>query len=461
MVDDSIDSSAAREASEVVIRSRRVVAPEGVIAATVWIADGRIVQLASWDALPASRSAAVIDAGDAVVAPGLVDTHVHVNEPGRTDWEGFDSATRAAAAGGVTTIADMPLNSIPATTTVAALEAKRWAAMGRCWVNVAFIGGVVPGNARELRPIFDGGAVAFKCFLVPSGVDEFPPVTERDLRLAFAELAPIGVPLMVHAELPQPIAAATEAVRRRGDDPRRYATYLATRPGAAEADAIATVLALAAEFGARVHIVHLSSMESLPYLQTARGHGVRVTVETCPHYLVFDAEDIPDGATEYKCAPPIRSRENREALWAALVAGDIDAIVSDHSPAPPELKQCASGDFLAAWGGIASLQLGLSAVWTEARRRGMALERVFQLMSSNPARIIGLGTCKGLIAPGYDADVIIFDPDAEREVTAEMLLHRHPLTPYLGRRLRGVVRETFIGGRALSGHPTGSLISSG
>ena len=426
-----------------VIRGSRVLTPDGMRAAAVHIEGGRIVFVGgATEATPASGD--VIDAGDLVVMPGLVDTHVHVNEPGRTDWEGFETATRAAAAGGVTTLLDMPLNSIPATTTLSALHEKVDAAMGRTWVDVGFIGGVVPGNARALGDLARAGVRAFKCFLVPSGVPEFEYVTAADLHEAMPVLASLGLPLMVHAELPAPIEAAT--LEATAGDPTDYATYLASRPPAAEHEAVALVIRMAESTRARIHIVHVSSSESAVMVAHARARGVHVTAETCPHYLYFDAEHIPRGATEFKCAPPIRDAAHRQALQTALVSGQLDMVASDHSPCPPILKRRAVGDFFVAWGGIASLQLGASVVWTVMRQGGSTLERLSEWMSAAPARLAGLADTKGHIAAGYDADIVLFDPDGELTVQADMLLHRHPLTPYLGATLRGTVEATFVRG---------------
>jgi allantoinase len=421
------------------VRSRRVVLPDGVRPATIHIDGGTIVSVDDADVAPA------FDCGDLIVMPGLVDTHVHVNEPGRTEWEGFETATRAAAAGGVTTVFDMPLNSIPATTSLAALAAKRAAARDKCAVDVGFLGGVVPGNAAELEPLSRAGVFGFKCFLAPSGVDEFPAVTERDLRVALPILASMDAVLMVHAELPD------QLIERPPGDPRRYATYLASRPASAEADAIALVANMARELGARVHIVHVSSAEGVAEIQRARDTGVRMTAETCPHYLAIEAGEIADGATEFKCAPPIRDRDTRDALWRALGESTLDMIVSDHSPCPPALKCKSTGDFFAAWGGIASLQLGLPVVWTGARERGgrIGVERVAQWMSTAPARLAGLAGRKGAIAADCDADLVVWDPDASFVVQPEMLQQRHKITPYLGRTLYGVVHATLVGGRVV------------
>ena len=380
----------------------------------------------------------VHDGGDSIVMPGIVDTHVHVNEPGRTEWEGFESATRAAAAGGVTTILDMPLNSIPATTTVEALEAKRQSARGKSLVNVEFIGGVVPGNAEHIEPLARAGVRAFKCFLTPSGVDEFPNVTEADLREAFPILARTGLPLMVHAEDPACLRVPRGASSR-------YSDYLESRPVEAEHSAIELLVKLMEWCPTPVHIVHLSSATSLGIIRRARDRRLPLTVETCPHYLTFAAEEIPDGATEYKCAPPIRSDNQREALWQALIDGDIDLIASDHSPCPPSMKESA-GNFFGCWGGIASLQLTLPATWTGARSRGLQPHRVAQMMSSSPAILAGIADRKGRIAARYDADITIWNSDAEFCVGDTPLEHKHPLTPYNGMMLHGVVEKTIVGG---------------
>jgi allantoinase len=427
--------------TDLVIRGRRVVTPEDVRAATVHVAEGRIVRVGAWEEV--MPDVPVVDAGESVVMPGLVDTHVHVNEPGRAEWEGFETATRAAAAGGVTTILDMPLNSIPATTTADALEAKRQRAREKSVVNVEFIGGVVPGNAGELEALRDAGVRAFKCFLSPSGVDEFPAVNERDLREAFPVLARLGLPLMVHAEDPACLLPSRGASRAYGD-------YLTTRPVSAERAAISLLTRLMGRAPTPVHIVHLSSATSLDIVRTARARGLPLTVETCPHYLTFAAEEIPDGATEYKCAPPIRDKTERNALWEALIAGDIDLVASDHSPCPPEMKE-TEGDFFSAWGGIASLQLSLSAVWTGARARRLKPERIAQWMSAAPARLAGLQNRKGALAAGYDADIIVWDPETRFVVDPTELLHRHKLTPYAGRELFGKVSATYVGGRRIFG----------
>jgi allantoinase len=441
---------------DLAIVGRRVVTSDGIGPAAILVESGRITAVVAPGDVPADCPRR--DVGDRVVMPGLVDAHVHVNEPGRTEWEGFATATRAAAAGGVTSLVDMPLNSIPATTSLAALERKRAAASGRVSVDCGFWGGVVPGNAAELVPMVDAGVAGFKAFLVPSGVDEFPHVDESDLRTAMPILGRRNVPLLVHAELGGRAGAGADG------EPRRYATYLASRPKAWENDAIRFLVGLCRETGCSIHIVHLSSAEALPALRDARREGLPVTVETCPHYLFFAAEEIADGRTEFKCSPPIRERDNREGLWAGLRDGVIDFVVSDHSPCTPELKALESGDFQRAWGGIASLQLRLPVVWTEARQRGLGLDRLADWLCRRPAELAGFGARKGRLAPGYDADLVVWDPEAEIVVEPPSVEHRHKLTPYLGYRLHGRVELTLVRGAvvydggALVGEPRGELL---
>ena len=445
------------------IRSKRVVTPEGVRAATVHIRDGVVGAISGYDDFPSGKHA--YDAGGSVVMPGLVDTHVHINEPGRTSWEGFRTATRAAAAGGVTTLIDMPLNSIPATTTAAALGGKRAAARGKCWVDVGFWGGVVPGNAAELPALARAGAFGFKCFLVPSGVPEFAHVREDDLRAAMPGLAAIDAPLLVHAELPEPIERATRKLAK--SDPTRYSTWLSSRPPSAETKAVEMMIRLAREFKARVHIVHLSSALSLPLIRRAKKEGVRISVETCPHYLFFSSASIRNGRTEYKCAPPIRDLENSEQLWTALERSAIDFVVSDHSPSPPAMKSLKTGDFFEAWGGISSLQLGLPAMWTKFSARNFSLRHLVRWMCSGPARLAGLEKHKGSLATGCDADIVVWNPERRFTVLPKMLQHRHKLTPYLNAPLRGAVEATFLRGEMiydrgrLLGKPRGVLLRRG
>ncbi|SOD02194.1 allantoinase [bacterium JGI 053] len=422
-----------------------MVTPEGVRDAAVWIRGGYIAAVRAFGDVPAGVP--VVECGDEVLMPGLVDTHVHVNEPGRADWEGWETATRAAAAGGVTSIVEMPLNSIPAVTDAAALHAKVASTAGKLHVDTGFWGGVVPGNAGDLPALWEAGVLGFKCFLSPSGVDEFTHVSEADLREAMPVLAGLGATLLIHAEDPAVLDAAAAGI---GDaDPRAYATWLASRPPQAEIAAIELLIRLAREFGTRVHVVHVSAAGALPLLHAARGEGVPITAETCPHYLHFDAEDVPDGATEMKCAPPIRGAANREDLWTALGAGWIDLVATDHSPCPPEMKLRDAGDFMRAWGGIASLQLGMAAVWRNARERGYTPAHLARWMSAGPARLAGLDARKGAIARGFDADLAAFDPDAEFLVEPSRLFHRHTLSPYVGSVLPGVVTQTWLRGEKI------------
>jgi allantoinase len=458
------NSDGSPQNANLVVRGRRVLTPQGERAAAIHIRDSLIAKISAFDDILPEHN--VYDAGESVVIPGLVDTHVHINEPGRTEWEGFWTATRAAAAGGVTTLIEMPLNSIPATTTAAAYREKVAAAAGQLWVDAGFWGGVVPGNAQELLPMWEAGAFGFKCFLVPSGVHEFAHVTESDLRAALSELAAISAPLLAHAELPGPIDHAMQRAAA-GSLPRKYATWLASRPSGSEDQAIALLLRLSREFNARVHIVHLSSANSLATLTRAKSDRTSVTVETCPHYLTFTAEEIVDGATEFKCAPPIRDRQNRENLWAALGAGTIDMIASDHSPCPPSMKLPEEGDFVKAWGGIASLQISLPAIWTEARSRGYALTHVVRWMCQGPALLAGLEKQKGAIAVGCDADLVIFNSAANFRLDPARLYHRHKLTPYADRELTGVVEATFVRGNKVFEHgnfsagPAGRVLRRG
>ena len=438
----SISDDSSSE-SDLIVRGKRVVTPHGESAVAIHVRRGVIRMVSGFDDVrPGSL---IYEAGDFVVMPGLVDTHVHINEPGRTEWEGFATATRSAAAGGITTLIEMPLNSIPATTSVAAFQTKLAAAEGQLSVDTGFWGGVVPGNTQELRGLWDAGCFGFKCFLIDSGVKEFASVSETDLRAALPVLAKIGAPLLAHAELPEPIEDA--AKRRAASASRKsYQTWLDSRPRAAENDAIELLLRLGNEFGARTHIVHLSSTDALPQIRRAKAIGQALSVETCPHYLIFSCEEIPDGATQFKCAPPIRERENRETLWAGLREGTIDMIATDHSPCPPEMKRQESGDFLDAWGGIASLQLSLPAVWTEARARGFSLTNLADWLCAAPAKLADLAHQKGMITPGRDADLVIWNPDASFKVDPAQLHHRHKLTPYAGRELMGIVESTFLRG---------------
>jgi allantoinase len=425
-----------------VIRSRRVVLPDGVRPASIHIGNGLIERIGSHDDTHGVQPGSIRDVGDLVVMAGLVDTHVHVNEPGRTEWEGFATATRAAAAGGVTTLLDMPLNAIPATTTVAALIAKRASTRGQCMIDVGFIGGVVPGNAGNLASLRSAGVLAFKCFLAPSGVEEFPHVGESDLRIAFPVLASLGAVLMVHAEDPACLTGRPEG----GDV--GYAAYLASRPAAAEVAAIEMLVRLVERWPTPVHVVHLTSADGLAVVRDARRRGLPITAETCPHYLTFSADEVPAGATEYKCAPPIREGAHRDALWGGLADGSIGMVV------------------FGAWGGIASLQLGLPAVWTAGAGRGLDVDRIARLMCEAPAALVGLNRRKGRLAAGYDADIVVWDPESTLLVVSEGLQHRHPVTPYAGRTLHGVVRSTYSRGRlvhhdgVITGAPMGELLAN-
>ncbi|MER5625359.1 allantoinase AllB [Streptosporangium sp. NPDC002544] len=427
-------SARAEDVLDLVIRSRRAVLPGKEGPAAVAVRDGKVVGVHAHDA--ELNAAEQVDLGGVALLPGLVDTHVHVNEPGRTHWEGFASATRAAAAGGVTTIVDMPLNSLPPTVNADALAVKRSAADGQCAVDVAFWGGAIPGNVADLRALHEAGVRGFKCFLSPSGVEEFPPLDTDGLRAAMVEIASFDGLLVVHAEDPALLA-----------DPvgPRYPEFLDSRPGEAERRAVERVAALAAETGVRAHILHVSSALCLEPLARARQEGIRLTAETCPHYLTLVAEEVPEGATQFKCCPPIRASANRDELWRGLADGVLGCVVSDHSPSTPDLKV---PDFAAAWGGISSLQLGLTAVWTEAARRGHGLGDVVRWMATRPAELAGLRG-KGAIVEGADADLVAFDADAVQTVDVARLHHRNPVTPYHGRTLTGVVRTTWLRGRAV------------
>jgi allantoinase len=427
---------------DLVVRSQRVVSGGVIAPAAIHITGGRIERVAAWDDVPAGVP--LDDVGELAVLPGIVDTHVHLNEPGRTEWEGFATATRAAAIGGITTLVDMPLNSIPPTTTREAFAAKRAAAKGQCSVDVGFWGGVVPGNDKELAGLVADGVRGFKCFLVDSGVEEFGWCGERELAIAMPILAGLDRPLLVHAEVAGPIDAATK--RLVGADPRKYATYLASRPEGAEEQAIAMVTGLCRATNARTHIVHHSAASALPLLAAAKAHGLPLTAETCPHYLHFTAERIPDGATAFKCAPPIRDAANREELWKALAAGTLDLVASDHSPCTPALKALEAGDFVAGWGGVSGLQLALPVVWTEAHARGFSLLNIATWMCEGPARLAGFLGRKGAIAEGNDADLVVFDDAGATAVHADMMQHRHKLTPYAGETLRGAIHATYLRG---------------
>jgi len=422
--------------------SRRVVTPEGIRPAAILVDGERIEAVVSPDQIPEHYK--LHDFGNAAILPGLIDSHVHINDPGRADWEGFETATQAAAAGGYTMLVDMPLNCLPATTTVAALEAKRAAAHGKCRIDWAAWGGVVHDNQGDIEPLAAAGVPGFKCFLVDPGINGFTMVREQQLRLALPHVARTGLPLLVHAELPGPIDRATEALANA--DWSRYSTYLQSRPDEAELAAIRLMLGLCHEYGFHLHIVHLSTSAALPELCAARAEGLPLTVETCPHYLHLSAETIGNGATLSKCAPPVRSRENCEKLWQGLRDGTIDMVVTDHSPCLPSMKRLADGNFRTAWGGIASLSVALPLMWTEASRRGFTLLDLAKWMAAGPAHLAGCGARKGRIVAGYDADFVVFDPDREFSVAEDKLHYRHPVSPYLGETLRGVVKATYLRG---------------
>ncbi|MEU5576709.1 allantoinase AllB [Streptomyces huasconensis] len=449
--DVDVDTSVAAGV-ELVLRSTRVVTPEGTRAASVAVSGGKIVAVAAYDAA-VPHGARLEDFGDDVLLPGLVDTHVHVNDPGRTEWEGFWTATRAAAAGGITTLVDMPLNSLPPTTTVDNLRTKQDVARSKAHIDVGFWGGALPDNVADLKPLHDAGVYGFKCFLSSSGVEEFPELNQDQLATSMAEIAGFGGLLIVHAEDPHELDAAPHT------SGPKYADYLATRPRVSEDTAIEKLIALAKRIGARVHVLHLSSSDAIPLIAAARREGVRLTVETCPHYLTLTAEEVPDGASEFKCCPPIREAGNQDLLWEALADGTIDCVVTDHSPSTADLK---TDDFATAWGGISGLQLSLPAVWTEARKRGHTLDDVVRWMSTRTAELVGLDQ-KGAIEAGRDADFAVLAPDETFTVDPAELHHRNRVTAYAGKTLSGVVKSTWLRGeRILHGgeftEPAGRLL---
>jgi allantoinase len=441
------------------------VTPDGLVPALIAITGAKVSgvhHLSEQDALPDVPVHRL--ASDEVLLPGLVDTHVHVNEPGRTGWEGFATATKAAAAGGVTTIVDMPLNSLPPTIDAASLELKRAAGDGQCWVDVAFWGGAVPDNVPDRAGLHRAGVRGFKCFLADSGVPEFPPLDRAGLHRAAGQIAELGSLLLVHAEDPAHLGEVCGSGGPGSQGNTDYAAFLRSRPPAAETAAIEAVIDAVRRTGVRAHILHTSTADAIDLLAAARGDGLAITSETCPHYLALAAEEVPAGATEFKCCPPIRERANSDRLWAGLQAGVIDCVVSDHSPCPPEMKLAGTGDFAKAWGGIASLQLSLPVVWTHARERGYGLDDLAQWMAGAPAELAGLAG-KGRIAVGCDADLVAFAPDASFVVEPAKLEHRHKLTPYAGRSLTGVVRRTWLRGREIFGsersaaaRPAGKLL---
>ncbi|QEP08551.1 allantoinase AllB [Glutamicibacter sp. ZJUTW] len=436
---------------DLVLRGQQVLAGQDIAPREIGVRDGKIVAVEPYGTgLSGTRVIEV--AADEVLLPGLVDTHVHVNEPGRTEWEGFESATKAAAAGGVTTIVDMPLNSIPPTVNLEALEIKREAAGKNAYVNVGFWGGAIPGNKKDLRELHEAGVFGFKCFLLHSGVDEFPSLSVDEMEEDMAELASFDSLMIVHAEDAEIIDNSPQPVGGK------YAGFLDSRPRDAENTAIAQVIERARTTGVRAHVLHLSSSDALEMIREAKAEGVKLTVETCPHYLTLLSEDIPDGATAFKCCPPIRENDNRELLWKGLEEGVIDCIVSDHSPSTIDLKDVENGDFGVAWGGVASLQLGLPLIWSEAKQRGLKLEQVVQWMGVNPSKLAGLGA-KGSIEEGKDADFAIFAPEDTFEVDVQKLHHKNPISPYQGKTLHGVVRRSIIAGNDVDFQtPSGQLI---
>lgn len=438
--------------------STYIITPEGKKDGAILIQNGVIVGVVSRADVPSSFT--IEDVGESVVMAGLVDSHVHINEPGRTEWEGFATATNAAAAGGITMLVDMPLNSSPVTTSVAALEEKKIAAQDKLRVDCGFYGGIVPGNAPEILPLARAGVMGFKAFLVHSGIDDFPNATEADLRFAMPLITEAGLPLLVHAELIRP-----ETARAYTGNPHLYRDYLDSRPDVWELDAIAMMIRLCREYSCRTHIVHVASAQALTMLAEARAEGLPITTETCPQYLFFAAEDIPDSDTRFKCAPPIRDRQNREQLWEGLRTGILDMIVSDHSPCTPDLKLLAEGNFQKAWGGVSSLQFGLPIVWTQAQKRGFSPIDVAKWMSAKPSELLGLGATKGAIAAGYDADIVVWNPEATVVVESAMIQHRHKVTPYEGQTLLGAVERTYLGGAlvferdAFVGEPCGRVVN--
>ena len=423
---------------QLAIKSNNTVTPGKMGPAIVLIKNGLIVDIL--DTIPADVDCEIIDAGDKVLMPAFIDPHVHINEPGRTDWEGFDTATRSAIAGGITTVVDMPLNSSPVTTTVNAFHLKLAAAKDRLHANSGFWGGVIPGNEKEMEGLINAGVLGFKAFLTHSGIDEFPNVSEADLRRVMPIIAKQGLPLLVHCELVDGVAPEIPS------DPRSYAEYLSSRPAAWEHNAVDMMISLCEEFNCRVHIVHLSSAGSLHSIQKAKERGLPLTVETGQHYLYFNAEDIGDGQTAFKCAPPIRQKSNNDLLWQALGNGLIDFVATDHSPAPPELKELQSGDFMKAWGGVASLQFAFPALWTAARKRNFSMIDMSAWLSEKPATLAGLENSKGKIANGYDADLVVVDAEKSFRVMEQIIHHKHKITPYLNNELYGVIEQTYIGG---------------
>ncbi len=419
------------------IKSKRVITPKGIKEALVYINGATIESVLPYDS---QVDCPVNDIGNKLIMPGVIDPHVHINEPGRTSWEGFNTATKAAIAGGITTLVDMPLNSSPVTTSVANFEKKLRKARQQLHVNCGFWGGVIPGNCMEIEPLIEKGVLGFKAFLTHSGIGEFPNITERDLRKVMPLIARHNLPLLVHCELND------ETSKFRKQKPTSYQDYLASRPREWEDNAIKLMIKLCEEFNCRVHIVHLSSSNSIEQIAAAKSKGLPLTVETGQHYLFFNAEDIKDKQTLFKCAPPIREKENNELLWQALKDGIIDFVATDHSPAPPDLKQLESGNFISAWGGISSLQFALPVLWTAARKRGFDVIDIARWLSENPSKLIGKEGKKGKILPGYDADLVVWDDEKSFKVRESIIQHKHKATPYFMKELCGLVAQTYIGG---------------
>lgn len=423
---------------DLIIKGNNILTPDGLLPSVVLVKDGRIYSIQT--DLPGDART-IVDIGDKILMPGITDPHVHINEPGRTDWEGFDTATRAAIAGGITTLVDMPLNASPVTTTVQALEQKIGTAARQLHANCGYWGGIIPGNENEIEPLINKGVLGFKAFLTHSGIDEFPNVTAADLEKVMPIIARHNLPLLVHCEL-MPDHQQQEIQENK----RSHRQYMASRPQSWEQAAISLMIRLCEKYNCRVHIVHLSAAAAIKQIAAAKEQGLPLTVETAQHYLYFNGEEVPDGNTSFKCAPPIRERENNQQLWEALKAGVIDFVATDHSPAPPELKELETGDFTRAWGGIASLQLALPALWTAARSRDVTLPQIAQWLCERPAKLAGLQNRKGKITEGYDADFVIWDPQKSFIVNADGLYHKHKLTPYLNETLYGVVEQTYLSG---------------
>ena len=444
---------------DLAIIGRNICTPDGITAGAVLVKDGMIADVVT--NLPPDASATVIDIGEMMLMPGIIDPHVHLNEPGRTAWEGFATGTRSAAAGGITTLVEMPLNASPVTTTAAAFDKKVAATEDQLQVNCGFWGGLVPGNESDIEKLIDKGVLGFKAFLTHSGIDEFPNVTADDLHKAMPIIARHNLPLLVHCELTTDNKQPTSGNEKTGIDERSYQHYLLSRPKEWEDEAIALMIQLCEQYQCRVHIVHLSSANSIEQIKRAKQKGLPITVETAQHYLYFNAEEIPDAQTAFKCAPPIREKENNEQLWRALQQGIIDFVATDHSPAPPDMKEIGSGNLMKAWGGIASLQLALPVLWTAARKRNIPVTNMAKWLCEKPALLPGLQTQKGKIARGFDADLVVWDPDKQFTVTEEQLHHKHKITPYLNQELYGVVTQTWLGGQLIFDRGTFPVLNKG